>query len=113
MLLVKDDGQFDRAALEDMVREVNATQVAPKDKLTDNVYHYDSKEKIFELAATYEARVQEKDQVIDLDKAETKESEVGERKSVLADLKAKKEQVASEPKKDAAEKVKNKGEQLL
>ena len=113
VLLVKDDGQFDRAALDVMVREVNATQVAPKDKLTDNVYHYDSKEKIFELAATYEARVQEKDQVIDLDKAETKESEVGERKSVLADLKAKKEQVASEPKKDAAEKVKNKGEQLL
>ncbi len=42
ILLVKDNGQFDRAALEQMVREVNATQVAPEDKLTDSVYHYDS-----------------------------------------------------------------------
>lgn len=113
VLLVKDDGQFDRAALENMVREVNATQVAPEDKLTDNVYHYDSKDKVFELAASFEARAQEKDQAVDVDKAEAKKADVCERKSVLADLKAKKEQVASQPKKDAADKVKQKGEQSL
>ena len=113
VLLVKDDGNFDREALEGMVREVNATQVSPEDKLTDNVYHYDSKEKIFELAATYEARAQEKDQVADLDKSEEKEADTGERKSVLADLKAKKEQVASQPKKDVAEKAKQKGDSAL
>ena len=113
ILLVKDDGNFDRAALENMVKEVNATQVAPEDKLTDNVYHYDSQEKIFELAEKYEARANEKDQVADIDKAEAVEADAGERKSVLADLKARKEQVASQPTKDAAEKVKNKGEQSL
>ena len=120
ILLVKDDGNFDRAALENMVREVNATQVAPEDKLTDNVYHYDSKDKIFELAEKYEARAVEKDQEkaaeADVDKATAKEetrAETAERKSVLADLKAKKEQVASQPKKDATDKVKQKGEQSL
>ena len=35
--------------LEAIVKEVNATQVAPADKLTDSVYHYDSQAKIFEL----------------------------------------------------------------
>ena len=102
-------GQFDRAALESMVREVNATQVAPEDKLTDNVYHYDSKEKVFELAAKFEERTTEKA----ADKEESRDADSGERKSVLADLKAKKEQVASQPKKEAKEKVKNKGEQSL
>ncbi|MBQ3795980.1 MAG: hypothetical protein II842_06800 [Butyrivibrio sp.] len=120
ILLVKDDGNFDRTALENMVKEVNATQVAPEDKLTDNVYHYDSKDKVFELAEKYEVRAAEKDQEkavkADVDKATAKEearAETGERKSVLADLKAKKEQVASQPKKDAANKVKDKGEQSL
>ncbi len=42
--------------LEAMVKEVNATQVAPEDKLTDNVYHYDSQAKIFELGEKFIAR---------------------------------------------------------
>ena len=34
----------------------------PEEKLTDNVYHYDSKEHVFELAEKFEARMQEKEQ---------------------------------------------------
>lgn len=60
-LLVKDNGQFDRASLEQMVKEVNATQVAPEDKLTDSVYHYDSQSKVFELAENFEANKRMKD----------------------------------------------------
>ncbi len=40
VLLMKDEGNYD--ALLDMVRDVNRTQVAPEDRLSDNVYLYDS-----------------------------------------------------------------------
>ncbi len=56
-LLIPDDGQFTVDTLESMVREVNATTVSPEDQLTDSVYHYDSENKIFELAEKYIARI--------------------------------------------------------
>ena len=43
-------------SVENMVREVNATQVSPQDKLTDNVYHYDATRKVFELASKFVSR---------------------------------------------------------
>ena len=90
-----------------MVREVNATQVAPADKLTDSVYHYDSKEKIFELGEKFVARQAEKE----AEKAEDRETGKG---SVLDSLKAKKEEVAKAPKKEAVEKaVKAKGGEAI
>ena len=42
VLLVPDDGSKTAEDLLSMVKEVNATQVAPADKLTDSVYHYGS-----------------------------------------------------------------------
>lgn len=63
ILLVPDNGDKAADDLRDMVREVNATQVSPEEKLTDNVYHYDSKEHIFELVEKFEARQQEKAEV--------------------------------------------------
>ena len=53
VLLVPDNGTFDLRALENMVREVNATTVDPKEKLTDSVYHYDAEKKLFELGEKY------------------------------------------------------------
>ena len=47
--------------LENMVKEVNATQVEPADQLTDHAYHYDSQNHIFELADKYEERQREAD----------------------------------------------------
>lgn len=96
ILIVPDNGEMDLKALEDMVKEVNATQVAPQDKLTDSVYHYDSKEKIFELGEKFVQRQAQKE-------AE-KASEKGEKKSVLGDLKAKKDEIAKQPKKDIIDK---------
>ena len=76
--------------LENMVKEVNATQVEPADQLTDHVYHYDSQNHIFELADKYEERQRE---AVDKD-------------SVLGDLKEKKQEIAKkDPAKDAATKA--------
>ena len=106
VLLVKDDGEANFRDLKAMVEEVNATQVAPEEKLTDSVYHYDSKEHIFELAEKFEARQQAKEAEIS--------SEKEEKGSVLGDLKAKKDEVAQQPKKDAVEKTaKSKGGEAL
>ena len=106
VLLVKDDGEANFRDLKAMVEEVNATQVAPEEKLTDSVYHYDSKEHIFELAEKFEARQQAKEAEIS--------SEKEEKGSVLGDLKAKKDEVAKQPKKDAVENAtKSKGGEAL
>ena len=43
MLILPDDGQVDAEMLRDMVKEVNATQVAPAERLTNDVYHFDTK----------------------------------------------------------------------
>ena len=105
LLLVPDNGNMVLSDLETMVREVNATQVAPEDKLTDSVYHYDSKDKIFELGEKFVERQSEKEADI-ADSHETKDS-------VLGDLKTKKEEAAKQPKKDVAERnAKTKGAEL-
>lgn len=72
ILLVRDDGTFDINHLEDMVKQVNETEVAPEDLLTDSVYHYDSKEKVFELAEKYEERVANRKRESTLDKLQEK-----------------------------------------
>lgn len=107
ILLVPDDGQKGADELKAMVMDVNATQVSPEERLSDNVYHYDSKEHIFELAEKFEARQQEKGAVID-EKAE-------ERESVLKNLKDKQKETATKaPAKDAVEKAeKSKGGEAL
>ena len=91
--------------LENMVKEVNATQVAPADKLTDNVYHYDSQAKIFELGKKFvERQLERGEQAIEKE----------EKDSLLDDLKAKKEEVAKAPKKEAVEKAaKSKGVEAI
>ena len=90
VLIVPDNGAMKLADLEAMVKEVNATQVAPADKLTDSVYHYDSKEKIFELGEKFVERQNQREEA----------AEKEEKTSVLGELKAKKEEVAKTPKKE-------------
>jgi hypothetical protein len=94
VLLVKDNGQMTAKELENMVKEVNATQVEPADQLTDHVYHYDSQNHIFELADKYEERQREA------------EHDALDKDSVLGDLKEKKQEIAKkDPAKDAATKA--------
>ena len=58
-LFIRDDGEFQRPQLEEMVQSVNATEVSAADFLSDSVYHYDSEARVFEKATTFESRVAE------------------------------------------------------
>lgn len=125
LLIIPDNGKFDVPSLEMMVKEVNATTVDPAEQLTDNVYHYDAEAKIFERGDKFVQRQQAKEAGIDMgepnvdkdgikgeivnEKAHEAKSEVqGEKKSLIADLKAKKEQIASAPKKENTPEIKPK-----
>ena len=80
IILIADDGLADYRYLQDMVEQVNASEVRPEDKLTDNVYHYDSKDNVFELAAHYEERIAAREA------AEISGEDAGDKSSVLKDL---------------------------
>lgn len=111
LLIVPDNGQMDLASLESMVRDVNATQVAPEDKLTDSVYHYDSHEKVFELGSKFVERQNARE---DRDAEKSTDDALGEKNSVLGDLKAEKNEAAQTPKREAAERsAKSKGGEAI
>lgn len=88
VLLVPDDGNADITALKQMVHDVNASEVDPPDVLTNNVYHYDSRERIFEQADDFAKRQQQK-------APQAKE----DRKSVMEELKGR-QAVLKEPAKN-------------
>ncbi len=103
LLIVPDNGMMALPDLERMVREVNATTVDPSEKLTDNVYHYDANDRVFELGEKFVERQEAKE------KASVKEA--GEKKSLLGELKAAKEEATKQSVKDVVEKgVKSKGD---
>ncbi len=62
IIAVPDDGSLEAKDLEEMVTEINASQVEPRDQLSDHVYHFDARERKFELAADYETRMNQKEQ---------------------------------------------------
>ena len=55
-ILVPDTPDFSAMELQRMVQSVNMEQVAPEERLSDHVYHYDTKEKLFERSDIYESR---------------------------------------------------------
>lgn len=57
VILVADNGSMKLPELSAMVKEINWTQIAPKDRLSDTVYHYDTKARLLEKGSDYEARV--------------------------------------------------------
>lgn len=61
VILVADNGNMKLQQLSAMVKEINSTQVAPKDRLSDTVYHYDRKARLLEKGSDYEARVSAKE----------------------------------------------------
>lgn len=56
VIIVPDNGLYDSKELAKMVNEVNSKEVPTRDQLSGNVYHYDAKNKVFELAEKFEAR---------------------------------------------------------
>lgn len=104
VLLVKDTGEMNSRDLAAMIKEVNATEVAPEDVLTDHAYHYDSKEHIFESADKFEERQAE------MEAAGPEE----DRGSLIGQLNAKKEAAKEAPEKAAKDAVrKNRGGEAL
>ena len=51
-VLVFPDEIKDVLGINDMIQEVNASQVAPEEQLADHAYHYDAENKVFEIAKT-------------------------------------------------------------
>lgn len=83
VLLIPDSFDLKAQELKEMVTVINASEVSPEDRLTDNAYHYDSEFRVFEQAENFEKRLENKK----------------ERASVLDALGEKKQQCASyEPK---------------
>ncbi len=68
-IIVPDEG-FDKKELQNMVMDVNSTQVRPEGRLSDNVYSYDSKEHKLSLATN--DKTHEESHEHDLEKMETK-----------------------------------------
>lgn len=60
VILLPDNGDMSFHELENMVQEINATEVMPQDRLSDSVYHYDAEEHVFEKAESYDERQQAK-----------------------------------------------------
>ena len=85
VIVIPNDGNSNVKDLEQMVHEVNSTQVDPKEQLSDRVYHYDAKEHTFELAENYEKRMKEKAQ-------ENGKEDRSEKQSLRDRLSAKKEE---------------------
>ena len=90
-LVLPDNGEMSYRELKAMVTDINATQVEPKDRLADEVYHYDVQEHVFERADRFETRMQEKE-------AAKGKEDISENKSLIGRLNEKKEQIADKPK---------------
>lgn len=126
VLLTPDNGNLDYHALESMVQEINETVVAPGDRLSDHVYHYDAKDQVLERAETFARRMEEKEaekeaarneaaspshkeNVKKGEPAQEKDGRQPGRQSVLARLNQKKEEVDAQPKKRAPQRQKDMG----
>ena len=83
---------------------MNSCELEPEDILSDNLYHYDSKEKVFELAENFKERIATKER--EPDKEAEKESAVGK-------LKKTQDKVKEAPKKEHKPKSKDKGEMAI
>lgn len=80
VILVPDNGSMNLKDLEEMVRSINASEVSPKDRLSDTVYHYDFREHILEKGSDFEDRM--KGDIADSDdapKAKQKKEKAWER----------------------------------
>ncbi len=81
VLVMPDNGEMSAEELKAMVTSINGDVVDPADVLTDQVYHFDAKERIFERGDKFEARQSQKELE-------------GERFSVLKDLKDKQKEIS-------------------
>ena len=75
-VFIPDNGAFDYQVLEDMVQTINENEVAPEERLSDHVYHYDVKDRVFERADKFEERQKEKAAQLDKNEHTGKEQKM-------------------------------------
>lgn len=61
-LVVPDNGRISCHELKAMVMAINEKEVAPEDRLADEVYHYDTRDHVFEKAESFTERKRSKEQ---------------------------------------------------
>lgn len=91
LILVPDSPDVSAVELQRMVQSVNMEQVAPEERLSNHVYHYGSKERLFERTDRYESRK--------LNQEQERESS---RSSVLDALRSNQRDCAERPHKNTA-----------
>lgn len=91
VLILPDNGSLSAQELKEMVTSINATEVAPNERLTDQVYHYDPIDRVFEKASSFETRVREK-----------MEAEKNAKKASIMEKLGEKKEVAKEMQKDVS-----------
>ena len=57
MICVPDDGNTDYKKLERILRDINSFMVSENERLSDNLYHYDQANGIFETCESFEKRI--------------------------------------------------------
>lgn len=63
-LVVPDNGRISCHELKAMVMAINEKEVAPEDRLADEVYHYDTRDHVFEKTESFTERKRAKEQDI-------------------------------------------------
>ena len=102
-LIIPKDAGMEFKELEQMVQEVNQTQVAPGERLSDHVYEYDAKEHELFRSDRAEERAKQKEEKRDNrhERVSVKEK-LAEKKDAVIKMNAGKEHSAPEKKKEAA-----------
>ena len=94
VIMIPDSFGMKAEELKAMVTSINASEVRPEEKLTDNVYHFDAVARVFEQADSFEKRSE---------KAHSRKSvldDLGDKKQVCKEQEPK---VRKQPKKDSPE----------
>ena len=101
-LIIPKDAGMEFKELEQMVQEVNQTQVAPGERLSDHVYEYDAKEHELFRSDRAEERAKQKEEKRDNrhERVSVKEK-LAEKKDAVIKMNAGKEHSAPEKKKEA------------
>lgn len=80
MVILPDRGEFSPEYLANLLSEANATDVAPWDRLIDEVYHYDPIDRVFEKASAFEERIAQKTEAERNAKKQSIMDKLGEKK---------------------------------
>ena len=59
-ILIKDDGRSSAKSLNCMIKDVNENVLSPRERLSEQCYHYNAKSKTLETGVKYDAKVKEK-----------------------------------------------------